>query len=106
MISSVYPLTLQTYLLSYPLVLGELYDGLDVLICQRTDGQLVVLLCDVVGLDHRGKHRESVRHVQGTIVVVVVDTCQLLQGETKKLQSNLYYKCYFHFLPRKYRQVL
>ena len=68
-----------TYPLSYPGILGQLYDRFHILVRQRRDRHLVVFLGDVVGLYHGRKHGETVRRVQRAVVVVVVDPSQLLQ---------------------------
>ena len=41
-------------------------------------GQLVIFLCDVVGLDKRGKDGKAVGRVQGAVIVVVIHSSQFL----------------------------
>lgn len=60
-------------------------DGLDVFVRQLGHGDALVSAGDVVGQDHRGEHREAVRHVQRAVVVVVVDARQFLVRWGKKL---------------------
>ena len=55
------------------LVLAQLDDGLDVLVAERLKAQLVLLLRDVVGLQHGGEDRKAVLGVERAVVVVVVD---------------------------------
>lgn len=69
----------QTHLLRNLLILGQTHKHFHVLVSQLPDSQLVVLLGDVVGQDHSRKHREPIGSVQGAIVVVVVDPCELLR---------------------------
>lgn len=63
------------------LVLGQGHDGLDVLVCELADGDALVLAGDVIGHDDRGEDGEAVGHVQGAVVVVVVDSRQLLLSD-------------------------
>lgn len=67
-----------THLLPDLLILGQPHDHFHILIGQLSGCQLVVLLGNVIGQDHGGKHWEPVGSIQGAIVVVVVDPCQLL----------------------------
>ena len=78
-----------TYPLSDPGILGQLYDRFHILVRQRRDRHLVVFLGDVIGLYDGREHRETVRRVQRAVVVVVVDPRQLLQFSSKVgLPSN------------------
>ena len=73
-----------SYPFSDPLVLGQCHHGLDVLVRQAVGRQLVVLLLDVVRLNHCGKHGEPIGCVQRAIIVVVVDSRQLLKNGFSK----------------------
>lgn len=67
-----------THLLPNLLILGQTHNHFHIFISQFPNGQLVVLLGDVVGQDDSREHWEPVGSVQGAIVIVVVDPCQLL----------------------------
>lgn len=64
-------------------------DGLDVFVRQLGHGDALVSAGDVVGQDHRGEHREAVRHVQRAVVVVVVDARQFLVRGGKKMMCDI-----------------
>ena len=74
---------MKTREISYPLpdalVLGQGDDSLHVLVSQGTHRHLVVFLSDVVGLDDRREDGEAICCVQGSVVVIVVHSSQLLQ---------------------------
>ena len=77
----------RNYPFSDPLVLGQRHHGLDVFIRQAAGRQLIILLLDVVCLNHRGEHGEPVGRVQRAIVVVVVNSRQLLKNVFGKTLS-------------------
>ncbi len=71
------------YALPYPRVFGKLCDGFHVFVREGRDCHFVVFLGYVVGLDHGGEYRETVGHVQGTVIVVVIGTCQFLEKDSQ-----------------------
>merc|ERR1711884_360096 len=59
------------------LVLGQLGDGLDIVIRHHVRGALLVHLGDVVGHDDRGKDGEPIADVEAGVVAIGVDSGQL-----------------------------
>lgn len=66
------------YTFSDSFISRQLNNSANVVISQTSSRHFVVFLCDVVGLDDGGKHGKSIRYVQGTIVIVAVDSSQFL----------------------------
>lgn len=71
-------------------VLGHLADGPLVVLGQPEGGKEVLLLANVIGLNHGGKNGEAVLGVQGHVKVVPVNSGHLLQSlrEIKELKNQ------------------
>lgn len=91
-ISSTYTMTCS---LPNLLILGKLMDGPYVLVSEAGHGCLVILLGDVVCLNHSGKHWKSIGSVQWSVVVIGVYTSKFLISE-EKTNTWAWAITYFH----------
>ncbi len=64
---------------SNALIFGQSHDGFDVFIGELCHGHALILSGDVIGQDYSSEDGESISHVERAVVVVVVDSCELLQ---------------------------
>lgn len=68
-----------THPFSDALVFRQSHDGFDVFIGELCHGHALILTGNVIGQDYGGKDGEAISHVERAVVVVVVDSCELLQ---------------------------
>lgn len=70
---------------SFPntLIFGQGHDGLHIFICKLSHGHALILTSDVIGHDDGGEYRESIGHVKRAVVIVVIDSSELLKIKTK-----------------------